>query len=419
MTRARVRWTIFAVALGIRVAAISWRGPDVVGFGDAQDYLATASQVCREHAYPDRTGLPFFRAPLLPFFIAATTLCNPERIVLVKLALAVCDAATALVIGEIAWLLFGSMAAAALGALLAALDPLFIASVCDVRSEPLFMLFLTTAIWFFLRACRDGTAASALGAGAACALAALTRPAGLVALVFAGLAWLFVQREKRPPWPPLAALAAGATLVLLPWIVRNAIRYHELIVVNDAAGYNFWRGSHPELERISRITDAAAYRRATVAFEEEVTASAARSIEARAHSPLERSRAWFAAGFLNIERDPRQAMAYAVRRAWWYWRPWLNPQEHTAWAVAGSAILNVALFAFAAVGLARTWRREPRVAGGVVSFFVVMWLAHVPYQVVMRFRIPFTDPLMIVFAASAIVHVLARPRRKVTSARPR
>ena len=155
MTRARVRWAVFAFALGIRVAAIHWNGPDVVSFGDAPDYLATANSVCRDHLYPDRGNLPFFRAPLLPFFIAATTFCHTERIVLIKLALASCDAVTALVIGEIAWLLFGSMAAAALGALLAALDPLFIASVCDVRSEPLFMLFLTTAIWFFLRACRD------------------------------------------------------------------------------------------------------------------------------------------------------------------------------------------------------------------------------------------------------------------------
>jgi 4-amino-4-deoxy-L-arabinose transferase-like glycosyltransferase len=419
MTRSRARWAIFAFALGIRVAAIYWNGPDVVSFGDAPDYLATANSVCRDHLYPDRGNLPFFRAPLLPFFIAATTFCHTERIVLIKLALASCDAATALVIGEIAWLLFGSMAAATLAALLAALDPFFIASVCDVRTEPLFMLLLTTAIWFFLRACREGSTASAFGAGAVCALAALTRPAGLAALVFAGLALLFLQREKKPRWTPLAALAAGAALVLLPWIVRNAIRYHELIVVNDAAGHNFWRGSHPEMDRISHITDAAEYQRAARAFETEEVSAVARAIETRAHSPRSRSRAWLAAGLSNIERDPGHALSFVVRKALLYWRPWLNPQEHGEVAIAGSAIINIALYALAAVGLALTRRREPRVVGGFVGFFVVMWLAHVPYQVVMRFRIPFTDPLMIVFAASAIVHVLGRPHRLVTSARPR
>lgn len=43
MTRLRVRSTIVAVALGIRVVAVFWKGPDVVEFGDARDYLATAS----------------------------------------------------------------------------------------------------------------------------------------------------------------------------------------------------------------------------------------------------------------------------------------------------------------------------------------------------------------------------------------
>ena len=402
MTRPPVRSAIFAVALVIRVAAIFWKGPDLVGFGDAQDYLATANQVCREHAYPDRTGLPFFRAPLLPFFIAATTLCHTDQIILIKLALAVCDAATALVVGEIAWLLFGSVAVTALASLLAALDPLFVASVCDVRTEPLFMLLLTAAIWFFLRTVRSGRAASAFLGGAGLALASLTRPAGLAALAFAGLALLYAQTKGRTRWKQVAALAAGAALVFLPWVVRNAIRYHELIVVNDAAGHNFWRGSHPEMERISHITDTTAYRSAIVRFEGEVTPSAARSIEARVHSPLERSRAWFAAGLANIECDPGRAMAYAVRRAWLYWRPWLNPQEHGKWGIAGSAILNIVLFTFAAIGLVLYWRREPCVVGGIVAFFVVIWLAHVPYQVVMRFRIPFTDPLMIVFAASVL-----------------
>ena len=402
------RLAIFGIAFGIRIAAILWAGPSGVGFGDAPDYLATADKVCREHAYPDRGNLPFFRAPLLPAFIAVATFCHPERVALVKIALALCDAATALVIGEIAWVLFASSAIATLAALLAALDPFFVLGVVDVRTEPLFMLLLTTAIWLFFRAIRNGTTPVLFLAGAAFGLAALTRPAGLAALAFAAITLVFAggrASKAKKRGANVAALALGAILALGPWIARNAVRYHELILVNDAAGFSFWRGSHPEMDRIARIADATEYRRAAWAFETDLTPATARTLEARSGSPRARSRAWLAAGLGNIRRDPGEAAAFAARRAWNYWRPWLNPQEHGDMAVFGSAILNVALYALAAVGLARFRRSDAFLFGWIVAFLIVMWLVHIPHQVVMRFRIPFTDALLLVFAASATIHL--------------
>jgi hypothetical protein len=206
----------------------------------------------------------------------------------------------------------------------------------------------------------------------------------------------------------VAALVLGGTLALGPWTARNAVRYHELIIVNDAAGFSFWRGSHPEMDRIAHITDAPEYRRAAQVFETDLTPATARTLEAHGESPRERSRAWFAAGLENIRRDPTGASEFVARKAWNYWRPWLNPQEHGDMAVFGSAILNVALYALAAVGLARFRRSDAFLFGWIVAFLIVMWLLHIPHQVVMRFRIPFTDPLLIVFAASGTNCVVGR-----------
>lgn len=410
----RWRLAVFAVALVIRVAAIGFHGPDVVTFGDARDYLATATHLCREHEYPDRGNLPFFRAPVLPFFIAATTLCHTERVAVVKVALAVCDSGTALVVGEIGWLLFGSSGAATLAALIAALDPFFIFGIVDVRTEPLFMLILTVAIWSFLRALRGDSAWAAPFCGVALALAALTRPSGLVVAAFAGITFLFGRGIRRPRWAETSALAAGVAIVLLPWIVRNALRYHEVILVNDAAGFNFWRGSHPEMDRIAGIEDTTEYRRAALAFETEVTSKAARAIESPGQSPRERSRAWLAAGLASISQDPAEAMRVACRKAWRFWRPWLNPQEHGRVAVVGSGGLNALLYTLAAIGLAFHWKRDRFVTCWIIVYFLVIWLAHIPLQVVMRFRIPFTDPLMIAFAASAMIHFMKPSRPKLS-----
>ena len=192
--------------------------------------------------------------------------------------------------------------------------------------------------------------------------------------------------------------------MLLPWIARNALRYHELILVNDAAGFSFWRGSHPEMDRIARIEDAGEYRRAALAFEAELTPAVARAIATPGRSPRERSRAWLYEGLANIDRDPAEAVGFACRKALRFWRPWLDPREYGRAAVAGSAGLNMLLYAFAALGLVRHWKRDRFVASWVLGFFLVVWLAHIPHQVVMRFRIPFTDPLLIAFASAALIH---------------
>ena len=405
-SKKRWRLAIFAVAFVIRIAAIGFHGPEDVAFGDARDYLATASHLCREREYPDHGNLPFFRAPALPFFIAATTLCHPERVVVVKLALAAVDSGTALIIGEIAWLLFESSGAAAIAALLAALYPFFIFGVVDVRTEPLFMFFLTLAIWGFFRALRGDNARAALLSGVAFALAALTRPSGLAAAAFAGITLLFARGIRRPRWAETSALAAGVVIVLLPWIARNALRYHEVILVNDAAGFNFWRGSHPEMDRIARIEDATEYRRAALTFETELTSRVARAIATPGRSPQERSRAWLAAGLANISQDPAEAMRFAGRKAWRYWCPWLNPKEHGKVAVVGSGGFNTLLYTLAAIGLACHLKRDRFVTCWVIGYFLIIWLAHIPLQVVMRFRIPFTDPLLIAFAAIAIVRFM-------------
>lgn len=397
----RRRLTVLAVAFAVRIGVIAWIGPQAPGFGDASDYLATAGHVCRTHEYPDRGNLPFFRAPLLPLVIAATTLCRPDRILVVKIVLAACDSGTALIIGEIAWLLFGSTLISLLAALLGALDPFFVVGVSDVRSEPLFMFFLSLAIWGVLKAIRGGGLRNAVLGGIAFALASLTRPAGLGALAFAAASLLFGPGAWRRRFGQTGALLAAAALTLAPWALRNAVRYHELILVNDAAGFNFWTGSHPGLDRIAHIRQPDEYRRATVSFETNMTAAMAELIAVAGRSPRERERAWFAAAVENIRRDPWNATAFAARRALSYWRPWLNPQEHATIAVLGSAVFNVALYSLAAIGLALFARREKFLSAWVVSFFITMWLLHVPYQVVMRFRIPFTDPLLLVFAASA------------------
>src|SRR5687767_15693658 len=106
-----MRIGLFILALAVRIAAIEATGAATMEFGDAADYVATAQSICSQQIYPERGNLPFFRPPGLPFFIAGMTLCEPSRIRVIKYALAICDAATVVVIFELAAMLFGGVAA--------------------------------------------------------------------------------------------------------------------------------------------------------------------------------------------------------------------------------------------------------------------------------------------------------------------
>jgi len=355
-----LRLAIFATALAVRLISIEVAGAERVRFGDGLDYIDAARSLCVAHVYPARGNLPFFRAPGLPFFIDGVTACHPDAVRPIKYALAACDALTCVLIA----MLFGRTRW--LAGLIAALNPFFIASVCDVRSEPLFMLLLTAAIWLLLRR-REALS------GVALALAALTRPSALIAIPLFAL-----FRPKRG-----VVLLIAAALTLAPWTIRNSVRFHELIVVNDAGGYNLWRGSNPELIRIESMPGGDAYREAMIRFE--------------SHPPLASSGELTRMAIGEMRAHPRETIAFTLRKAWFYWRPWLNPQEYDAWLVVASGVYNLLLFVFGAIGVARSPLRR-----AVIIFFTVMWLAHLPFQVVMRFRIPFTDPLLIAFAACAL-----------------
>jgi 4-amino-4-deoxy-L-arabinose transferase-like glycosyltransferase len=370
------RLAVFAIALAIRLVAIEATGANRVVFGDGPDYIAYAQSLCVQHQYPERGNLPFFRAPGLPFFIAAVTACHPTAVRAIKYSLAVCDALTCVVIASIALLLFGRVAAWLAG-LIGCIHPVFVASVCDVRSEPLFMLLLTLSIWLLLRRWEAW-------AGVAVALAALTRPSALLCIPLFAL-----YRPRRA-----AALLVAAAVTLAPWAIRNFMRYHELILVNDASGFSVWRGSHPETIAIAHERDRNAYRERAMRFETRTIAATAREIDAVARTPASRSREWFRRGVASM----RGEFLFVAEKAWLYWRPWLNPMEYSRLITGLSALFFITLYALGAIGLMHYEKRTV-----VLTFFVVIWLAHLPFQISMRLRVPFTDPLLIVFAASALI----------------
>jgi hypothetical protein len=243
-------------------------------------------------------------------------------------------------------------------------------------------------------------------------MAALARPVGLAAIAFFVVAILVggvganpdASRAGRAPRRAGAAalVLAGALLALAPWSGFMAAKHGELIVVNDAGGYNLWRGTHPGLRDALTASTADAYRERARAFELEISPREAAAVDAAASTPMARSRAWRARAVAIMRRDPGGFARYTLWKAADFWQPSLNRFEYPRRVVWGSAAFTLVLYALALGGIAVLWRRRRDSAVLLLAWIVTFWLAHVPFQVVSRFRTASLEPVLLVLAATAV-----------------
>lgn len=406
--RPRERWSfaaILVVALAVRVAAIVVTGPTTLRFGDAADYVATAETLCRDGRYPDRGSLPFFRAPGLPVFLTAVTLCRPGDVVAAKLALALCDVATTALVALLVLLLFGASArrAAFLAAGLAAIDPFLTLASSDVTTEPLATVLLTISLCALLAARGDHRATLlAAAGGAALGLACLTRPGSLAVAP----AWLLPpacasasQRTTRERGIVVLAAALALAATLAPWTLRNWRHFGAPILVNDAGGYNAWRGTHPRLHAMLANTEPARFAEDSRVLEEDLARLAREQGLGSDASPAERDRRWWAAARAHLAEDPVRGARILARNALAFFRPWLDPAAYGWKTLTVSAAWFVTLGVLALGGLRALWRRDRATTLLLVAGVLLAGLAHVPFQTVLRFRLPFTEPLLLALAA--------------------
>lgn len=337
------------------------------------------------------------------------TLGHPERIVLAKAAGAAAGAVASILLGALALRLFGSPRVAALAGLGAALDPSLVLLAADIQSEAIFVPLLLAAGLALLAATDRCSARLALAAGVLLAAAALARPSALAVAPFL----LAPLGDRRWPARVRARLAGaallGLTLALAPWAVRNALRFHELILVNDSAGAAFYDGNsahtlglyeartREELE--ARLASMDAHKRQAL---DSLPAAAAAS-------PSARSRALRHLAITELAANPGLAPKLYLRKAWEWWRPYPSPLYWPWPAVVGVGLLNVALYILGGLGLARAERRSA--ARFAAAFLAVAMLFHLAFIVVFRYRVPFWDPVLLLYAASAAGPGVASWRR--------
>lgn len=431
-------WHVLVVAAVVRGAVL------VALFGqfesDPDAYLQIAENL-RQHGsyalsmpqeYVDRnpeapTHRPTaYRPPLYPVLIAlihvSSANASAVRIAALHWVLGVATAGLTFVIGRRLNLGFG----AAVAALLVTCDPILLNQSALIMTETL-ATFLAVAVLFTWQRFGDRpNILSAAVVGVTLGVAALCRPTflpWLALLVFA----LLVMPRSMSEWGVKAALQArlmfalaivlAATVVISPWVVRNAIVIGRPIATTTHGGYTILLGNNPAYYQNLRTDNhTLPWAADDPAFQELLPKPAPPQA-----NELVYDRATKRLAFESIAADPLLFLQASLGRVAQLWSPLPNRTsltESTARRLLryATAAWYVAVFALAIVGAVRLKRRllESTWLAGLL-LCAAFTLMHSVYWSNLRMRGPLM-PVVALLAGAAVAPLAPRLKLPVEPA---
>ncbi len=279
------RWllAVFAIALLVRLLALAYVHPDPRDgrYDDSVWYDTTARHLAAgdgyvfdptvwvaadgSRIYPDEnnTSPTALWPPGYPLTLSALYAATGDSVLAAQLLNALLGAATCALVFLIARRLFDLTAAVFAGLSLAFL-PAHVMFTTVLLSETYFGFLLATLLTIAVYIVFDPGTQSGDQAttplrslppralGVILGLGALTAFAGYVRgefLLYGGvLAALVLASYRTRALLPLAALAVGAAIVVVPWAVRNTIVMDELIIGTTGSGRVAYQGHNPETD---------------------------------------------------------------------------------------------------------------------------------------------------------------------------
>lgn len=379
----------------MRLAAAGAAGLATPRFADARSYLQAARVLVETGRYPDRTDALFFRAPGYPVFLAAVTLGHPERVALAKVAGAAAASCVPLLLAALSARLFGRRGIAIATGLAAAVHPSFVLLAADIHSETIFLPVLLAAAYLLLAAVDRPSTSLALGAGVLLAAAALVRPSALALAPFLlGPLW-----DRRYPLRARGHLAAAALLgfvgALAPWTVRNALLFHELIPVSDSAGSAFFDGNTDWANRLYEAPTRDEFERLIMASDRDKRERLAALPAQATATPGRRSSSLVRLALEERRRDPAGTAKLYVRKIAQWLRPYPEPRYWPTSVVLGVGLIYTALYVASAVGMAAAPRRGATFF--CLGVLLVTMASHVAMLVLWRYRVPYWDPILLLY----------------------
>lgn len=395
----RERWVLVAaVVLGaaarvVAVSALTGFGSPPAADGITYDLLARNVAAFGDYGFAagDHTA---FRAPAYPLLLAVLYRLAGPSLVAARLFNVVLGVATIVLVHRFSRQAFGA-GAALLAAMGMALHPVVLYSTADLYPETLSLFLVALLGCLLVPFTRPLTLSRGAAAGAVIGALALTRPnvAPLVIFVVAGVG--VVQGRLRLVRHGTAILA-GFVIILLPWTIRNAVRFGAFVPLTTQGGASFWQANHPQAHGAHVWPDASTWR------EGSPPERGPRGWEGL--SEPESSRRFAQSAWRWVRSSPTEALALVpVRLARLWSATSASIQGSPRQMTRGGIVVNVAYAAFALVAIAGMIRHRRRWRELLVLYAVLVTIhgSAAVFSGSTRYALPMA-PVLVSFAAAYI-----------------
>jgi 4-amino-4-deoxy-L-arabinose transferase-like glycosyltransferase len=394
---------ILLISAALRVAMALWLPAEVV-WPDGQRYVAVAQNLRLHHefgtAYENRLSVP-----TQPLLIAAVQLVFGTSFTALRLFFAAMGAATCVVGYLLAKELFDPVVALIAGVLLAIYPYYVYLFALFEYPQPFFIFIMGIAFLMLYRFVRSGRVPSLLVAGACVGLGALSVP---TALVFVPALLLSLWLGRVPQMARVAALLlVAAGLPIGAWALRNYVAYGQLILVNQAAGTNFWAANNTTYFKFgkSAVIPPCGPGNEHQQYCEQLQGLLARlrssNLSPEQSIAAHEAAAW-KAGWDFVSESPARSVVLSARKVLEFWSP--IPDAATGGRASGGAARDwiaiwsytpVLLLAIVAMMLSARQTRRLLPLYAYILTFTVVYAVFLPST---RYRLPL-DFFLIIFAA--------------------
>ncbi|MCX5695002.1 MAG: glycosyltransferase family 39 protein [Candidatus Omnitrophica bacterium] len=241
-----VFWGILLAALLLRIGYVITLDQHTITYWDDQGW-EIAKNMVEGNGYKMSWIADVYsaRPPVFPLFLFGIFSIFGQSLLIVRIFLAICNSLICVAVYFLAKEMFDRKVAL-LAMAITAVFPSVVYWSGYISQETLTTLFFTTVLIFIFKIKQKPLFYSLLS-GLALGMLVMTRSLayGILPIIFI---WLYVNiKSKKKAFISVCLISLMVMLLITPWVARNFIRHHGLLITSTEGGLTFYLANNPEV----------------------------------------------------------------------------------------------------------------------------------------------------------------------------